>query len=303
MKNIDVRYGNFFKVPRKIAKYTLNFLYPLVIRVWPLPKVQSIEHTILKLINDKCSIVRFGDGEILYVVDKLNLPFQRYDERLASRFKQIFVSNHPKILVGLPLGYRTVRDFKKDIRLFWRSQIAWTYPRIYKYLDINKEYFNANITRLYYGFQDSTQSNRYFEMMKKLWENREIILIEGEKSRLGTGNDLFGSAISIERIIAPAHNAFDKYDLLLAEAIKHEKRKLILVALGPTAKPLVYDLANAGFQAIDIGNLDIEYEWFKMGTDTRVKIKGKYTSEVAGGRIVDDINDSLYESQIISKFI
>ena len=38
--------------------------------------------------------------------------------------------------------------------------------------------------------------------MKGIWEGRDIIFIEGEKSRLGVGNDLFDNAQSIHRILS-----------------------------------------------------------------------------------------------------
>lgn len=300
---MNLHYGKVFKVPRKIAKQTLSLVYPMVIRLWPLPKIMSIEETIHKIVNDKCSIARFGDSEILYIVDKLNLPYQVYDSKLSGRLKQILSSADPNMLVGLPLGYRTIDIFQRDIQVFWRSQISWAYPRLRKYLDLNKTYYNANITRLYYGFGDRAKSKRYFDLIKKVWEGREVLLIEGEKSRLGVGNDLFEMAKGVQRILAPAHHAFSKFDELLSEAMKHDKGKLILIAMGPTAKVLAFDLASIGYQAIDIGNIDLEYEWFRMGVTERVKIKGKYTSEVVGGRNVEDIKDSLYESQIVAKII
>ena len=37
---------------------------------------------------------------------------------------------------------------------------------------------------------------------------------------------------------------------------------IILIALGPTATVLAYDLSKRGYQAIDVGHIDIEYEWF-----------------------------------------
>jgi hypothetical protein len=41
--------------------------------------------------------------------------------------------------------------------------------------------------------------------------------------------------------------------------------KLILIALGPTATVLAYDLAKKGYQAIDIGHLPSCYEVVKNG--------------------------------------
>ena len=50
--------------------------------------------------------------------------------------------------------------------------------------------------------------------------------------------------------------------------------------MGPTATVLAYDLSRAGYQAIDIGHLDLEYEWFLRGEGVRVEVPGKYNNEL-----------------------
>jgi len=155
------------------------------------------------------------------------------------------------------------------------------------------------MTRHYIEYENRSHSRELFEKLKRIWEGRSVVIIEGEKSRLGVGNDLFVNAISVRRILGPMHHAFDKYDLLLREACKHEKQTLFLIALGPTATALAADLALLGYQAVDIGNIDIEYEWFLRAADSKIKIKGKYTSEAINGRLVEDVDDKEYQSQII----
>lgn len=54
---------------------------------------------------------------------------------------------------------------------------------------------------------------------------------------------------------------------------------MILLILGPTAKALAYRLSNKGYQTIDIGHIDSEYEWFKMGATYKVKLDNKHTAE------------------------
>lgn len=303
LRNKKIRYGKLFKLPRKIVKYFLSAIYPLVIKIYPLPRVLSIEETIIKILNENLSIARFGDGEFLYIIDRLNLPFQKYNEELAERLKEILKSNNSKILVGLPIGYYSLKNLQKESYLTWRSQITWIYPRLRKYLDFNKIYANASMSRLYMDYKDKSISKHYFQLVKKIWDKREILIIEGEKSRLGVRNDLFKNSEKIERIIAPAHNAYDKFDEIFEVVSKQPSHKLFLIALGPTAKPLAYELSKLGYQAIDIGNIDIEYEWYLRGAKEKIKINGKYTSEADGGRIVDDIHDIKYENQIISKIL
>lgn len=300
---MNIRYGKAFRIPRRIAKEFLSAIYPLVIKFFPLPCVLSIEETIDKILTEKLSICRFGDGELLYMIDRLNLPFQRQNDDLRNRLFEIIKFSNPAILVGLPIGYYSLDNLTDGSKRTWRSQISWIYPRLKRHLNFNRPYYNASMTRLYMDYKDRSKSPALFQKIMKLWENREILLIEGEKSRLGAGNDLFKKAKKIERILGPAHDAFGKFYELLAVALKQPKDKLILVAMGPTAKPLVYELAQAGYQAIDIGNIDIEYEWYLRAAENKIKIPGKYTSEAAGGRIVENIQNAQYESQIISRKI
>lgn len=300
---MSLQYGSFFKYPRRVFKHFLSFIYPVVIRIYPLPKVKSIPETIDKILKDGVSICRFGDGELLYIAEKRSLPFQKQNTRLREYFIKILVSEHSNILIGLPIGYQSMENLKKGSKLTWRAVISWTYPKIRKFLRKDKIYYNASMTRLYMDYEDTSHSDGWFKKVMSIWEGKDIVLIEGEKSRLGVGNDLFKNAKSVKRILGPAHNAFDKFDAILNFAKEQPKNQLILIAMGPTAKPLAYELALAGYQALDIGNLDVEYEWFLRGAKTKVKIEGKYTSEAKGGRIVGDIKDEEYQNQIIAKFL
>jgi glycosyltransferase family protein len=246
------------------------------------------------------SIVRFGDGEFLYMIDKIDLPFQEYDKELADQMKEILRSTNKSLLVGLPSGYHSLDNLNREGVEFWKAQIAWIYPRLYPLLDSGKTYGNASMTRLYYEVIDKEQSKVHFQLVKTLWKDRHVLIVEGEKTRFGVGNDLLANAKDVQRILAPPHHAYRIIVPLLELVFKQNKNKLVLIALGPAAKVLTYRLSLAGFQAIDIGNLDIEYEWFLRGATEKVKIPGKYTSEAVGGRIVEDINDDLYYSQVIA---
>ncbi len=117
---------------------------------------------------------------------------------------------------------------------------------------------------------------------------------------MGVGNDLFSNINSIQRILCPAESAFDRYDEILEEALKIPKDKTILIALGPTASVLAYDLAKKGYHAIDIGHADISYEWFLRNGGPKTAVSNKYNNEWPDGYMVEDIHDEIYESQIIA---
>ncbi len=118
------------------------------------------------------------------------------------------------------------------------------------------------------------------------------------------GNDLFDNAQSIKRILCPASNAFSQYNSILhcvkSMALSIED-VLILVALGPAATVLAYDLAKDNIQSIDVGHIDIEYEWFKMKAKSKVNIASKAVNEVNGGLATERIDDKKYYESIIAE--
>lgn len=76
---------------------------------------------------------------------------------------------------------------------------------------------------------------------------------------------------------------------------------LILMALGPTATVLAYDLFLRGYWAFDAGHIDLEHEWMKRGVTEKVAIAGKYVNEVKNGNVVNRIDDVQYEEQVIAR--
>lgn len=68
-----------------------------------------------------------------------------------------------------------------------------------------------------------------------------------------------------------------------------------------TATVLAHDLARHGYQAIDLGHIDIEYEWMRMGATSKVAVPGKFTNESKNGKQTDECQDPIYQSQIIKR--
>ena len=166
-------------------------------------------------------------------------------------------------------------------------------------MDPDRTYYDAFITRPYKDYEDKSQAEDKFHSVKGIWKGRDITIIEGEKTRIGVGNDLLDGTNSVERVICPATNAFRYYDEILQRALKIEKNRLILIALGATATVLAYDLSKAGRQALDIGHIDIEYEWFLCGAQKSVPVKDKYVNEAPVGRNVSaHISNPKYNNEI-----
>ena len=141
-------------------------------------------------------------------------------------------------------------------------------------LAVEHDFYDTNFTRFYMGRYDIRDYPAYIERLKAIWRDRDVLFVEGEKSRLGVGNDLFAGAKSVQRILCPATDAWSSYPEILRLTKEHGAGRLILIALGQTATVLAYDLAEAGLQAIDLGHVDVEYEWYRMRAKTKVAIPG-----------------------------
>ncbi len=54
--------------------------------------------------------------------------------------------------------------------------------------------------------------------------------------------------------------------------------------MGPTATLLAYDLYKLGYQSVNLGHTDIEYEWKLKNATHKIQIKNKYVKEALGKR-------------------
>ena len=269
------------------------------------PKIASIEETIHKILVEHVSVSRFGDGEYKWIADLPQDSFQDSSPKMRERLTEIIKSDLENHIVCLSDVFGDLSKYNAYGMQFWTWFMANNRVKWSSYLKPDKQYYNTNMTRLYMDYKDKSKCASWFQLLKKVWENKDILIIEGEKTRLGVGNDLFENTKSIQRILAPATNAFAKYDEIFQAACEIGNGKLILLALGPTATILAYDLAKAGYQAVDGGHVDVEYEWFLMGATEIVPLKNKYVNEAAGhsGRNVEEVQDTKYLGQVYKKIL
>ncbi len=262
------------------------------------PKVLSVNETIDLIIEKNLSVIRFGDGEIS-LIDWLDLGFQEYNQNLAERLEKIIKADEKGLLITVP-GMWERQDWQEDYAYKFGVHYLYRYGHIWKSLLSNdRVYGDTGMTRFYLATKDKSNCAPIFKKLFYIWEGKDVVLIEGEKSRLGVGNDMFNKVKSLQRILCPPENAFDKYDAIKNEAVKVGKDKLILLSLGPTAKVLAYDLFLLGYRVIDIGHIDMEYEMFLRKAPKQEKVKYKYFNEIHE-RNPEDCADPKYLSQIIA---
>lgn len=268
------------------------------------PNVLSIEKTIDLLVSKKVSVSRYGDGEFRWMSNIANEnSFQHSSQSLAQRLNEVMNSKNTELLICIPDVFESLDAYTYNDTAAWSHLLLHYYKRWIKIIGNRKLYGDANFTRPYIDRKNKNDSIIYFDSIKKVWDDKIIVIVEGEYTGFGVGNDLLSNARSVKRIICPAVNAFDKYEEIYNQSLMARTgTDLYLLALGPTATVLASDLCESGIQSIDIGHLDIEYDWYRMHVNQRVPIKGKYVNEVhQGGRSVVHITDQKYLSEIISK--
>lgn len=258
------------------------------------PFVVDISGTMKKLMEERTSISRFGDGEFNLMLMKKPIRFQKYSPLIAQRLLEVINSDVPGLMVGIPdLFGHFAKGNTADSR-FWLKTLNEIRPYFCKEVDNTKLFYNSEITRIC-----SVEHHKYF---KEFFRGKRLIIVEGELTRFGVGNDLIGDAKEVRRILCPAEDAFEKYDEIFEECKKYDydEDTIFLIVLGPTATILAYDLHKSGRRAIDIGHLDICYEWARRGK-TKIKIPYKYVNEADGGNRVSDCKDNKYLSEIAVK--
>lgn len=271
-------------------------------------RILNTESTFNYIIENRASICRFGGGELSLIGRKKGPRFQQFDTLLAHRLTEIlsnrFTLPNLLICVPYPLLMENSEELSPEARAFWLKYIKkfpfLLYKKIYGGL-----YGNTQITRPYIDFvrtkQNYAKSKSVFNKLKLLWEGRRVLIVEGEKSRLGVGNDLFADCCSVSRLLCPAENAWQVYGKILKKVESMAPNyEMILIALGPTATVLAYDLASEGIWAIDIGHVDVEYEWFINKSLKKESIKNKYVNEAYVEDIDDVDENSDYYSQIVA---
>lgn len=296
---------------KKVRKFLGKCKYSLIILISKINyallyrknsyKILDDENTVNEIIKNKKSLSRFGDGEFKWMIGAKQVSFQENDKELQKKLLNIINNQNEELIIGIPRALNSLSNLNKNAKKEWKLFILFYYNSIKKYLNKKSSYADTNITRFYIDYIDKSECLNKINNIKRIWNNREIIIIEGKKTKLGVGNNLFDNVKSLNRIIAPSENAFKSYNKILEFAKKQEKDKLFILSLGPTATVLASDLSKAGFQAIDIGHIDIEYEWFLMKAESKVPIEGKYVNEARNKGDLSDVNieNEEYKKSII----
>lgn len=282
----------------KALKFDSNIKYPDI-------KFYDDVKTVDLIVNEHKSLARFGDGEILWMKGEKLESYQDYSEKFSNDLRNAFQSNNKNLLVGIPYGLVNSEKCNLYSKFHWEIIKSDCFKVISALIDLDRVYSNTNITRPYIDYRDYKFSTDNFINLKRIWNKRDVVFVEGEKTKLGMGNDLFDNANSVKRIICPATNAYEKKEIIKNSILKNvSKDTLILGALGPTASILAVEMTELGYQFVDIGHVDIEYMWYLNHSILRDEIPGKYVNE-SGSKTCSNIydNDENYLNSIIYRIV
>lgn len=235
-------------------------------------KVYSIDETIDELLHTEKSMVRFGDGEIV-MIKGVDLMLQKASAEIADGLKEILAYRYDNLIVTIPGIFDGLSDHHKASQKFWRDHLFFCRKTYETYCNPNRVYYTTFVSRCYYFAKDRTPCDGWFAKIRKIWENRDVVIVEGSRTHNGVGNDLLDTAKTIERIICPPSDAYGALPAILEACAAYEKDRLFLLSVGVAAKFLAAELFRQGYRVLDIGNLDMEYEWYVRRAPGKCKLE------------------------------
>lgn len=260
--------------------------------------LMTIDETLEYMCIPGNSVVRFGDGEFSVMRGGDIGKYQSADAELGKRLTEVFICRQENLLVCLPESLAGVEAYTKRSKKHWVDYNKNNASYYQSIIDFGRTYGNSFVSRPYMIYESKNNCGRWFEKLISIFNGRDIVIIEGTLSRTGVGNDLFSKARSVRRIICPPNNAFKMYNSILDSAYSISKESLILIALGPAGKVLTFDLARKGYWVLDIGHIDSEYEWYRVGAKKKIPIGYKHSAE-QNDSLVMNCDDEEYKTSII----
>lgn len=247
-------------------------------------QVHTIEETIEELCNTEKSMVRFGDGEITMIRGR-SLKLQKVNPEIVEGLKRILGYEYDNMIVTIPEIFGDLSIYRKESRQFWKDHLLFSRKIYEKYCNREREYFNTSVSRFYYAFEDKQPCAVWVEGIRQIWRDKDVVVVEGARTHNGVGNDLLDTARSVERIIGPSSDAYGKIPEIQKECMKYPKDRLFLVSLGVAAKFLTERLFLEGYRVLDIGNLDMEYEWYLGRAKNKEAIAKHDITDVEANRL------------------
>ena len=281
---------------KQYAIRTREYLYRkldlLYSRLHKSPQIESVATTLQYILTHKCSVFRFGEEELELMEGRKKLPF-KLDPVLETRLKTVLQTESSHLIQCIPDVFTGLNQYRSRYSEYLKIQIVRTRKNWYQHLSMDRIYYNAFINQCYTLYADKTNVQLYFDRWKAIWKDRDLLIVEGEKTRLGLDSDFFHTANSIKRILCPKSQAEEWHKELLEECQQFSKDHLILVAVDSMTGLLVLELTDCGYQTIDARQIGDEYEWYLV-QENNINQDADKTSET-------ELDEKQYRSQIVCR--
>jgi glycosyltransferase family protein len=218
-------------------------------------KVLHEKDTVELIRQNRLSIARYGDGELKLCIGR-SAKSQKPDPQIVRKLRDILHSNDPRLLVGIPRIYESRTDWPTEKKAqFWQPfATLGKYKSLY---DLNKVYGSAFITR---PDSSGVDGKAYFDSIKELWRDRNVLLIRGENAGFDKDPSIFETAKSVKTYLGPDRDAFSAHEKILYDCLQRsDEKSVIVLSLGPAATVLAQSFTTYGRQALDLGHLGMFY--------------------------------------------
>lgn len=212
------------------------------------PRVMT-EFVTMKNAVGGASLARIGDGELRLALGEGKHIAQEQDPKLTAELREVIWDDVPGLMVGIPNA-----EAPNGKPVMW-GPTRYSAPRFVELYQKDRLYASSFICR-----PDSApwiDAEEYWLMARKLWEDKHVVLVIGERG--GSLTDLHHAA-SVEFVYGPERDAYrdiDKLEMNIITALHTPQYTgmTVLLCLGPAATCLAYRLARAGVHAVDCGHL------------------------------------------------
>lgn len=221
-------------------------------------QILDTEESLTYIEKHEISFYRYGDGEIALMMGE-GIPFQRADRLLAERLTKLLTVREQGIMAAIPHCYfhceQGMIDFVEGFNYAMKRQRRF----LIDHCSRDQIYLDTSITQIYQSYETYDFAG-YFERVRKLFCGRKVTLICGQGIFKNIKYNLLDQCETLTYMEAPSKDAFSEYQDILGRALVIPRDHLVCIVLGPTAKPLAYDLHRNGYQAWDIGHFIKDYD-------------------------------------------
>lgn len=199
------------------------------------------EYATLRKLGEGFSIARFGDGEAK-LMRGASAMREVKNPKLAAELIDVAQNPHERCLIGV---LRDSPESPKNASLMRHA------PELWRYLDPEKEYYSAHISRADHA--PWMETAEYAELAHALWRGKRAVVVS-ENDVVSTCRAVSLTAREVVHIPCPHRETYTLLDYI-EEDVLRAGPEVVVMAAGPAATCLANRLSRKGVQALDLGRI------------------------------------------------